>query len=151
MKDFMRYVGGTSKLRFPNKFTVVTGKTGSGKTSILDAVTFALYKRTSRTDISGIGISDICKPGGHVRVRFGQGGDLFDVERGFSQKGSPYLSLHKNGSQIAGSIPELENIVRETVGLDYDGFRNSTFVRQEEMKELANSVLSIKIQGIKPK
>jgi exonuclease SbcC len=136
MKDFMRYVGGASKLKFPNKFTVITGKTGSGKTSILDAVTFALYKRTSRTDISGIGISDICRPGGHVRVRFGQGGDVFDVERGFSQKGSAYLNLHKNGSQIAGSIPELENIVRETVGLDYDGFRNSTFVRQEEMKEL---------------
>lgn len=136
MKDFMRYVGGTSKLRFPKKFTVITGKTGSGKTSILDAVTFSLYKRTSRTDISGIGIADVCKPGGHVRVRFAQGGGLYDVERGFTQKGSPYLNLHKNGSQISGSIPELENIIRDTVGLDYDGFRNSTFVRQEEMKEL---------------
>jgi exonuclease SbcC len=136
MKDFMRYVGGPSKLKFPSKFTVITGKTGSGKTSILDAVTFALYKRTTRTDISGIGISDICKPGGHVRIRFRQGGDLFDVERGFSLKGSAYLNLYKNGSQIAGSIPELENVVKETVGLDYDGFRNSTFVRQEEMKEL---------------
>ncbi|MCK4455593.1 MAG: SMC family ATPase, partial [Thermoplasmata archaeon] len=136
MKDFMRYVGGTSMLRFPKKFTVITGRTGSGKTSILDAVTFALYKRTSRTDISGIGISDVCKPGGYVRIRFAQGGGLYEIERGFTQKGSPYLNLHKNGSQISGTIPELENIVRDTVGLDYDGFRNSTFVRQEEMKEL---------------
>lgn len=123
-------------LRFPKKFTVITGRTGSGKTSILDAVTFALYKRTSRTDISGIGISDICKPGGYVKIRFAQGGGLYEIERGFTQKGSPYLNLHKNGSQISGTIPELENIVRDTVGLDYDGFRNSTFVRQEEMKEL---------------
>ena len=123
-------------LRFPKKFTVITGRTGSGKTSILDAVTFALYKRTSRTDISGIGISDVCKPGGYVRIRFAQGGGLYEIERGFTQKGSPYLNLHKNGSQISGTIPELENIVRDTVGLDYDGFRNSTFVRQEEMKEL---------------
>ena len=123
-------------LRFPKKFTVITGRTGSGKTSILDAVTFALYKRTSRTDISGIGISDVCKPGGYVKIRFAQGGGLYEIERGFTQKGSPYLNLHKNGSQISGTIPELENIVRDTVGLDYDGFRNSTFVRQEEMKEL---------------
>lgn len=123
-------------MRFPKKFTVITGRTGSGKTSILDAVTFALYKRTSRTDISGIGISDVCKPGGYVKIRFAQGGDLYEIERGFTQKGSPYLNLHKNGSQISGTIPELENIVRDTVGLDYDGFRNSTFVRQEEMKEL---------------
>ncbi len=123
-------------LRFPKKFTVITGRTGSGKTSILDAVTFALYKRTSRTDISGIGISDVCKPGGYVKIRFAQGGGLYEIERGFTQKGSPYLNLHKNGSQISGTIPELESIVRDTVGLDYDGFRNSTFVRQEEMKEL---------------
>ena len=123
-------------LRFPKKFTVITGRTGSGKTSILDAVTFALYKRTSRTDISGIGISDVCKPGGYVKIRFAQGGGLYEIERGFTQKGSPYLNLHKNGSQISGTIPELENIIRDTVGLDYDGFRNSTFVRQEEMKEL---------------
>ncbi len=123
-------------LRFPKKFTVITGRTGSGKTSILDAVTFALYKRTSRTDISGIGISDVCKPDGYVRIRFAQGGGLYEIERGFTQKGSPYLNLHKNGSQISGTIPELENIIRDTVGLDYDGFRNSTFVRQEEMKEL---------------
>lgn len=136
MKDFMRYVGGPSELTFPKQFTVITGKTGSGKTSILDAVTFTLYKRTSRTDISGIGISDICRPGGYVRVDFAQGGDSYRVERGFTSKGSTYLNLSKNGSQIGGSIPELEVIIRETVGLDYDGFRNSTFVRQEEMKEL---------------
>jgi DNA repair exonuclease SbcCD ATPase subunit len=46
MKDFMRYIGRASKLRFTDRFTVITGKTGSGKTSILDAVTFTLYKRT---------------------------------------------------------------------------------------------------------
>ncbi|MFQ6106935.1 MAG: AAA family ATPase [Thermoplasmata archaeon] len=136
MKDFMRYVGGTSTLRFPKKFTVITGKTGSGKTSILDAVTFALYKRTSRTEVSGIGIADICRSGGYVRVYFAQGGDLYEIERGFSSKGSAYLRLYRNGNQIPGSIPELERIVKDTVGLDYDGFRNSTFVRQEEMKEL---------------
>lgn len=136
MKDFMRYIGRASKLRFTDRFTVITGKTGSGKTSILDAVTFALYKRTSRTEISGIGIADICKPGGLVKVLFTQGGDSYEVERGFPTKGSAYLLLNKNGNRISGSIPELEDIVRDTIGLDYDGFLNSTFVRQEEMKEL---------------
>jgi len=136
MKDFMRYIGRVSRLRFADRFTVITGKTGSGKTSILDAVTFALYKRTSRTEISGIGIADICKPGGHVKVLFAQGGNSYEVERGFPPKGPAYLHLHKNGNRISGSIPELEKIVRDTIGLDYDGFLNSTFVRQEEMKEL---------------
>jgi len=137
MKGFMRYIEKTSPpLSFPHKFTVITGRTGSGKTSILDAVTFALYKRTSRTDVQGIKISDVCKPGGHVRVLFSQSGDEYEVERGFTSKSAPYLSVKKNNKTIEGNIKELEKVIEEVIGLDYDGFRNSTFVRQEEMKGL---------------
>jgi exonuclease SbcC len=137
MSGFMRYVDRTDPpLRFPEKFTVITGKTGSGKTSILDAITFALYKRTSRTDISGIKITDIVQSGGHVKLAFQQGGNRFEVRRGVASNGSTYLELYKNSTTIGGKIPELEAIIKDIIGLDYDGFRNSTFVRQEEMKEL---------------
>jgi exonuclease SbcC len=137
MKGFMRYIEKTvPSITFPNKFTVITGKTGSGKTSILDAITFALYKRTSRTDVQNIKISDICRPGGYVRVSFFQSGEEYEVIRGFSSSSSPYLSLKKNNGVIDGNIKELEKFIEEIIGLDYDGFRNSTFVRQEEMKEL---------------
>lgn len=137
MSGFMRYVDKTDPpLSFPEKFTVITGRTGSGKTSILDAITFALYKRSSRTDIAGIKITDICRNGGQVRLVFQQGGNKYEVRRGVSSNGSTYLELSKNGSPIGGKIPELESIIKDIIGLDYDGFRNSTFVRQEEMKEL---------------
>ncbi len=137
MSGFMRYVDRTDPpLRFPEKFTVITGKTGSGKTTILDAITFALYKRTSRTDIAGIKITDICMNGGHVKLAFDQGGHRYEVKRGIASNGSTYLELYKNGNTIGGKIPELEAIIKDIIGLDYDGFRNSTFVRQEEMKEL---------------
>ena len=137
MSGFMRYVDRTDPpLRFPEKFTVITGKTGSGKTSILDAITFALYKRTSRTDISGIKITDIVRNGGHVKLVFRQAGNRYEVRRGVASNGSTYLELYKDGNLIGGKIPELEAIIKDIIGLDYDGFRNSTFVRQEEMKEL---------------
>ncbi len=137
MKGFMRYIEKTSPpLSFPHKFTVITGKTGSGKTSILDAITFALYKRTSRTDVQGIKISDVCKSGGYVRVLFTQSGEEYEVERGFTSKSAPYLAMKMNYKIIEGNIKELEKIIEEVIGLDYDGFRNSTFVRQEEMKGL---------------
>ncbi len=137
MNGFMRYMDKTDPpLRFPEKMTVITGKTGSGKTSILDAITFALYKRTSRTDIAGIKITDICRNGGHVKLAFDQGGHRYEVKRGIASNGSTYLELYKNGNTIGGKIPDLEAIIKDIIGLDYDGFRNSTFVRQEEMKEL---------------
>lgn len=137
MKGFMRYIRGTvSPITFPKKFTAITGPTGAGKTTILDAITFALYKRTTRTDIQGIKISDVCRKDGYVRLVFSQGDSIFEVRRGFSSNGSPYLELKRDGKPVRGTIPELEAIIRDIIGLDYEGFRNSTFVRQEEMKQL---------------
>jgi exonuclease SbcC len=150
MKGFMRYLEKTSPpIRFPNKFTVITGKTGSGKTSILDAITFALYKRTSRTGIAHVTLSDICKPGGYVKIAFIQNSEEYNVERGFSSSSSSYLTLKKNGKPISGNIKELEKIIEGVIGLDYEGFRNSTFVRQEEMKKLGNESASDRLDIFK--
>ncbi|HIH36559.1 MAG TPA: AAA family ATPase, partial [Methanocellales archaeon] len=72
LKGFMRYLD-KSSVHFPHKFNVIMGKTGTGKTSLLDAVTFALYKRTSRTDLPNVKIQDICKPGGYIKITFSHG------------------------------------------------------------------------------
>jgi len=137
MRGFMRYLEKTvPPLRFPEKYTVITGRTGAGKSSILDAITFALYGKTTRTDIQSVKLSDVCRPNGYVRVAFHQGDERWDVTRGFTTKKESYLEVTRDGEAVQGTIPDKERTIRDVVGLDYDGFRNSTFVRQEEMKEL---------------
>ena len=137
MRGFMRYLEKTiPPLRFPEKYTVITGRTGSGKSSILDAITFALYGKTTRTDIQSVKLADVCRPNGYVRVAFHQGDERWDVTRGFTTKKESYLEVTRDGEAVQGTIPDKERTIRDVVGLDYDGFRNSTFVRQEEMKEL---------------
>ena len=136
LKDFMRYTGKSDSITFPQKLTVITGKTGAGKTSILDAVTYALYNKSSRTDIQAVKTSDICQAGGYVKISFFQRNERYEVKRGFATNRSPYLTLKKNGDLVEGNIRQLDKIIRETIGLDYDGFRNSTFIRQEEMRAL---------------
>ena len=117
MEGFMRYLD-KEEVTFPQKFTVITGKTGTGKTTILDAITFALYRQTSRTDV-GMKVEDVCRPGGHVKVVFTQGGAEYEVVRGLTRANKPYVQLRKGGERVLGKIPELDNKIQEVVGLDY--------------------------------
>src|SRR3989454_5373208 len=137
MRGFMRYLEKTvPPLRFPEKYTVITGRTGAGKSSILDAITFALYGKTTRTDIQSVKLADVCRPNGYVRVAFHQGDERWEVTRGFTTKKESYLEVTRDGEAVQGAIPDKERTIPDGGGLDYDGFWNSTFVRQEEMKEL---------------
>lgn len=145
MKKFMRYIDKTT-IVFPEKFTVIVGKTGSGKTTILDAITFALYKSTSRTELPGVKIEDVCKNEGYVQLFFYQGKNKYEVKRGLTNNGKSYVTLKMNDETTPGSIPETDEKIKNIVGLDYTGFRNSTFVRQEEMKQLGSETGSDRLE-----
>jgi len=139
MHGFMRYVGGRQVIQFPPGFTVITGKTGAGKSTILDAITYALYGCTTRTDPpSNVKAADLFQQGGNVRVSFRQRDRRYEVRRGFNSRGGSFLDLNQDDAPLGGTIPEKEKMIVNIVGLDYEGFKNSTFVRQEEMKELGS-------------
>jgi len=135
MQGFMRYRDAT-KVSFPEKLIAITGPTGSGKSSILDAITFALYGASSRTD-ERLKVEEFVDKNGYVRLEFYQGGNKFEVVRG--RKGSrSYLTLNQNLKPIGGSTSEIQREIVNVVGLDYVGFRNSTFIRQDEMKAIGS-------------
>lgn len=135
LEGFMRYKDPT-KISFPGQFTAITGPTGSGKSSILDAMTFALYGASSRTD-ERLKVEDFVDKNGHVRLEFYQGGSRFEVVRG-RKAGRSYLALNQNLKSIGGSTTEIQREIINIVGLDYIGFRNSTFIRQDEMKAIGS-------------
>ena len=61
MQYFNNYGKGPNKIEFEDELYVIKGPTGSGKSSILDAITFALFKRSSRKDV-GLNIDQILYP-----------------------------------------------------------------------------------------
>src|SRR5437870_610773 len=135
MEGFMRYKE-VAQISFPGRFTAITGPTGSGKTSILDAITFALYGDSSRTD-ERMKIEELLDKNGYVRLKFYQSGLLYDVTRG-RKNGRNYVSFSQGLKSLGGSTTEVQQEIISTIGLDYKGFKNSTFIRQDEMKAIGS-------------
>src|SRR5438128_7251094 len=135
LQGFMRYRD-LARVSFHDRFTVITGPTGSGKTSLLDAVTFALYGKSSRTDVK-VKNEDFLDKNGFVRLGFSKTGQNYDITRGL-RNGKNYISMIQGSKKIPGSTPDIERKIENLVGLDYVGFRNSTFIRQDEMKQIGS-------------
>ncbi|MHA1977467.1 MAG: AAA family ATPase [Candidatus Hodarchaeales archaeon] len=136
---FMNYRGSPEKFSFKAPNIVISGPTGSGKTTILDALTYSLFGRSSRLDLSVVKTEDICGKNGRVTCEFQKGKNLYKITRGRDSKGKSFLELFINGERINGKIPELNEKIRSTIlCMNYSAFVNSTIIRQDEMKSLGS-------------
>ena len=142
--------------RLGDSIYLIAGKTGSGKTTIFDAMIFALYGEASgdartRLDI-GCFHSDYCKHAGRndemrVELSFSNGGHRYTVERrvfwgkgGKAQKASREQILKENGeiivaSKHVGNRDDVTNKIVEIIGLNAQQFRRIIMLAQGEFKK----------------
>ncbi|WP_082234048.1 AAA family ATPase [Halobacillus massiliensis] len=133
---------------------LITGPTGAGKTSIFDAICFALYGKASGTDRDQDTLkSHFATPeettyvefefllrGKHYRiVRHPK--QLKKKERGEGLKEEPTradLYMIQNGEDrlMASKIKEVNEVVEELLRLDYDQFRKMIMIPQGEFRRL---------------
>jgi exonuclease SbcC len=125
-----------SYITFDGGLTGIIGSNGSGKTTILEAIAWALYgqdaargkKETIRWMRAGAGARV------KVELDFELGGHRYRVERGLTQA---ELYLDGADTPIANSLTGVSEMLRRRLGMSRDEFFNTYFTGQKELDVMA--------------
>ncbi len=128
-----------AEISFPDGIIGLVGNNGAGKSTIIEAIGWALYgnraARTSKDEIKrqGAGRSDDC----WVKLIFELGGNTYEVFRIISGK-STDARVKVNGLIAASSTQGATQFLEKRLGMDYDSFYTSIVAKQQELNALSN-------------
>ncbi|MFZ8845301.1 AAA family ATPase [Thermoflexus sp.] len=138
LKNFLSYREGV--LDFNGlRMAALVGPNGAGKSSLLDAITWALWGKTSRLDRDQDLLVHRGEKEARVSLTFRLGEALYQVTRTRRRgKGSTldFQMLAPRRRSLTGSgLRETERLISQTLGIDFETFVNSAFIRQGRADE----------------
>jgi exonuclease SbcC len=120
----------------------ITGPTGAGKTSIVDALTYALFGKVPRVDRDMKQLISQESERLSVSLQFANGGEMFRVHRATARKGLPVIRLERlvdassdEWCAEANGATEVTQRVEELLGMDYEGFVRSVLLPQGQFEK----------------
>jgi len=157
--DFLSH--SNTKLEFENGVTVFVGDNGAGKSSIIDAITFALFGQHTRKSNKGL-----IKRGtnqGFAKVGFSVNSKQFEAVRKIDSKGTLAAKFTEvigdDRIEIAAGERKqfgesMTHEVERVIGLDFEKLKIASIVQQgelntiinakpKEFKELLNAIIGI--------
>jgi len=142
--DFLAH--SDTKLEFENGVTVFVGDNGAGKSSMIDAITFALFGQHTRKSNKSL-----IKRGsnqGFAKVGFSINGRQYEAVRKIDSKGS----LAAKFSEIIGDDrielaagerkqfgESMTHEIEKTIGLDFEKLKIASIVQQGELNSIINA------------
>ena len=157
--DFLAHTN--TSLDFDNGVTVFVGHNGAGKSSIIDAITFALFGQHTRKSNKGL-----IKRGsnqGFAKINFSVNEKNYEAARKIDSKGtlSAKFSEIKGDERVEIAAGERKQFgesmtqeVEKAIGLDFEKLKVASIVQQgelnaiinakpKEFKELLNAIIGI--------
>ena len=118
----------------------IVGPTGSGKSSVLDAMTYALFGEVDRVKGSDTPMREIVSQGQPrmaVALEFEVDGERWRVTRSMPRNGATRILVQrqdggewKQAGEGADRVRDANRMLREAIGLDFDGFTRSVLLPQ---------------------
>jgi len=138
MKNFKRFQD--QEIRFHDGITGILGNNGTGKSSIVQAIFFALYGVQATGIAPDYIVSSFASPKERCEVRldFSVEGAPYTVVRTF-KKGKAVqhdATFHKDGQLRATGVSQVETEVRRTLGMGPVDFRNTIYAAQKDLLTL---------------
>ena len=141
---FRSYDRATVDLR-PQELVVITGDTGAGKTSLLDAISFAIFGKTPEqatpTDLLTLGHEH-----GEVRLTFGARGEVWRMTRRYGPRApEPRQVLERladDGGAVVESISGPDPVKARlsiVVGMGFKAFTSAVLLAQGRFAEFLSS------------
>ena len=132
---------------------LITGDTGAGKTTIFDAITFALFNKTSGTDRDVNSVrSDFAdaKEETYVEFNFSHMGREYQIRRspgyvvpksngkGTTNKPPKAILLREPDSSVEG-VRQVNDAVEDILRISYDQFKQISMIAQGEFRKVLNA------------
>lgn len=138
MKNFKKYRG-FAKVEFQDGLTGIVGRNGSGKSTIVEAIAWALYgsrASTVRRDFiknSRASESDDLE----VRLSFNVDGQEMTILRAMRGKSLlPEARLSIDGGLVATGTREVDSRLEETLKISFQDFMKTFYARQKDLDNL---------------
>lgn len=152
IKNFLSYGAVPQTISFEGYDLIcLSGKNGHGKSALLDAMTWALWgaaRKTAGTNKPDEGLLRLGSTQMMVLFEFGCSKGIYRVRREFSfRQGKPHATLDfavydavadEYRSLTDKTIRRTQENIEQAIGLDYETFVNSAFLRQGNANEFSN-------------
>ncbi len=131
---------GHTKLAFQKGVNVLIGIMGSGKSSVIEAISFALFGtfpsvKQRRTKLENmIKSRPSAESEAEVRLSFIVGKDHYTVTRKITAAGATAARLDKNGSHLQSQPVRVNEEIASILKVDYDTFARAIYSEQNGME-----------------
>jgi exonuclease SbcC len=129
----------STKLKFAKGTNILLGQMGSGKSTVMDAISFALFGTYPAIQHRKVAVDEIImnrpeqENKASVKLEFGIDDTSYVVERSLERSGSTKATISKNGAYMQSQPQRVNEEIERMLKVDYDLFSRAIYSEQNRL------------------